>query len=169
MNSPRPTLSAATAASSLLLFAHCGTHGSLGEGNAVIGDAGGESATPAPAAVSGDAQTGSCTDAGCVEGGSDAPSDAHWSADSGPFMCGEITCVAGQYCTDRAPNIPGIEGGPPDTFICVPIPMSCMLTSVTCDCIESSITPGDGCSPQTPGVTCTVDGYGNVTLHCKGL
>jgi hypothetical protein len=104
---------------------------------------------------------------GCWEGG--VESGGH-VVDAGPFACGNTTCAAGQYCTDHPPGIAPADGGTfPDAYMCEPIPASC-ASSPTCGCIESTIPKGDPCSTSNaPGVTCTDDSAGHVTIHCLGV
>jgi hypothetical protein len=35
-------------------------------------------------------------------------------------------------------------------------------------CIESTFSAGDPCSTDTPGVSCTADAEGHVTIDCIG-
>ena len=88
--------------------------------------------------------------------------------DAGPFACGTTTCAADEYCTDHPPGIVPADGGMfPDAYICVPIPATC-TTAPTCACIESTIPSEDPCSTHTPGITCTADTDGHVTIGCIG-
>lgn len=158
-------------------LAHCGARATL-EGGDLGADAGG--AAPAPeAGATQDATTPlSCPAAGpsvCVspEAGPDVAAEAQapFVSDGGPFSCGAIVCLTNEYCADHVPNVPH-EGGAAlqDTYICIPAPLACQQTGqVTCGCIQSAILPGDACASTTPGVTCTTDGAGNVTIHCQGI
>jgi hypothetical protein len=176
----RSAARAALATCSVYVLAHCGARATLESGNPVSDDGGG--ATPTPeAGATGDATTPlSCPAAGpalCAspEAGPaspDAPAEAaQVVGDGGPFTCGGIICVESEYCADHAPNVPHDSGAPlMDTYLCVPSPLSCQAAgSLTCDCIESGILPGDACSSSTPGVTCTTDAAGHITIHCQGI
>jgi hypothetical protein len=104
---------------------------------------------------------------GCAEGGADTFTNP---VDAGSFTCGNTTCAPGEYCTDHPPGIaPGDGGTFPDAYMCEPTPASC-ASSPTCGCIESTIPQGDPCSTSNaPGVTCTADPAGHVTIHCLGV
>jgi hypothetical protein len=180
MNPLRAMTDAATAASLLVVLAHCGARAELDDSASSV-DASSEVTRPAPptgrkpdAAATECPGTGTVAAVACAtEAGADGESDAAGDGPpvtaSGPFPCGPITCVSTEYCADHVPNNPGgASGGPPDTYICNPIPLACTQTP-TCACIEQTIALSDGCSPQTPGVKCSADGAGHVTMRCNGL
>jgi hypothetical protein len=166
---------AALATCTVFGLAHCGARATLEGGNSVA-DAGGAAPTPEAGATQDGTTPLSCPAAGpSVCGAPDAAPDvvaeAQVTNDGGPFSCGAmIVCLPNEYCADHVPNVPH-DGGASlqDTYLCVPAPLACQSTSVSCDCIESAILPGDACSRTTPGVTCTTDGAGNVTIHCQGV
>ncbi len=85
-----------------------------------------------------------------------------------PFACGPQTCAGNTFCEVQPPGIAGPDGSTfPDTYECVLLPSACLATP-TCACIEGTLSPSDTCSTQTPGVTCTSDGNGHVTIDCLG-
>lgn len=89
--------------------------------------------------------------------------------EAGPFACGNKTCLDGYYCEAQPPGIVAADGGTiPTAYTCVPVPAACASTP-TCGCIESTLSSFDTCSTQTPGVTCTMDTSGHVTVHCIGV
>ena len=83
------------------------------------------------------------------------------------FACGKLLCGAGEICVHRPP---GVDAGevPPDAYVnCEPTPSTCTGTP-TCACAADARPGSDPCSTQNPGVTCTDDGAGHVTLQCMG-
>ena len=56
----------------------------------------------------------------------------------------------------------------PVAYQCVQVPPACASTP-TCGCIESTIPSFDTCSTQTPGVACTTDAVGHVSIGCLGV
>jgi hypothetical protein len=166
---------AALTTCTVFALAHCGARATLEGGNSVA-DAGGAAPTPEAGPTQDGATPLSCPAAGpsvcgAPDGAPDVVAEAQVANDGGPYSCGEIVCLPNEYCADHAPNVPHDSGAPlADTYLCIPAPLACQRTGqMTCECIESAILPGDACSNTTPGVTCTADSAGNVTIHCQGV
>ena len=170
----RQATDAATAATALLLAAHCGNDAPIDQGSGVADVGNIPAQSDAGGTISGDAQPLSCpppstqTSTGCMPpssaggdggesaatepdaGSDDAAPDAALVYDGGPFACGTMTCAVDQYCTDHSIVFPGIDAaGPPDTYFCLPMYVACQQDP-TCACITSSIASGNPCSRSRP-------------------